>query len=754
MSDTPTPIRHPTAQLDALVRAYAASPSAAALCTAAEFAFSHQLGIGGLRAAYESTNKAAIWNLEGANLLGRTLSHCRIVSSNQPQDQHEPSERERAASALLKPLLDAFDAAVRIRQAEDDITKPGFGFLVGFELKVEDLSTPEQEAVYQPALVVSQYLRSMFPAPAESETLQSFELIESSEAAQFASDTLRNDCATALYEAAIACSEDDPLRIQMLACAAVLTPTAHAHLDSQGRPCPKAYFRNLIRVPQGVFDLEVAQWEAGERASFHSTIAVAAFLQLLEVSPSQVRPTHCQDAPQVKHIAPCSSWEQLHQLLELSSSRTLPRDLYLPVLRWRNFASLLETIASDLPRGTDRDASLLNQFAHRIALAFLASDHRLPLPRSALHHIVSSLLCLHDEWGDDPDWTPQWGISLLHALHAHPYACIGVGFCGIFDHAMGLLEAIAEKREMYSRFRPEHSHVLTEARSRLRTIADDDWLEAIAFRRDLYLRLIDACLKAGLREMANALLAYLLQSHFYLAQDSALSPEHASVLDACRGQPGWRMVEITIDLVAPQQSFFDPNPRVESLGLVWLRSWRPNAPAVDGIIALSEDGAQRRLISMVGKEVWISLKGETKQRLIEAERAWDRTYSEAGTSRTHWGPDAQAIATAIETEVLFRMTPVFSSPDFQQYQRKRQRPTLGTVKALFDARDLPDSLMECLRSVPVNLIDPGNRVLFRQFVDLRNRASHAGDFGPEDFVKLRRLLFEQRLITALFGSPP
>lgn len=349
------------------------------------------------------------------------------------------------------------------------------------------------------------------------------------------------------------------------------------------------------------------------------------------------------------------------------------------------------------------------------------SDHRLPLPRERTNELIEQFFSQLHTWPDGP--------LLLEYISEAPDAFLPLALCGCFDDELGIRLINGDDDDV-----------------------DDDELE---FRRKLYLTLIDACEQRGLFELGNALLAFFIRSQYHATRTIPL--DHvvdSTLLNKARSWPGWVLVTQEIAVVV------DTDRESQTLNHLWLRAYlgNPENDRPQAQVSLSNQGAQNILMRRLGKEEWLALQPSTKERLIESEITWDRFRHDLGTGKRHWQGVPMELFTAVEGEVISRMTPLFNSSEWTDYQRQKSncpdKPTLGAIMYIFKSRQgVPPHLKKMSGELCPFMTQENHRSGFEELVKLRNKAAHAQHppFDENDFLRVRQILYKEGLLKAMIS---
>jgi hypothetical protein len=273
----------------------------------------------------------------------------------------------------------------------------------------------------------------------------------------------------------------------------------------------------------------------------------------------------------------------------------------------------------------------------------------------------------------------------------------------------------------------------------------------LAVRAWKYGQLVDGALRAGLEELACALLSFGLFTQAMISKGAGMALDHGRVVKQLRrltARPGWSMVERALGVTHEILE----NDRAVGIDIRWVLSLRREPPLAGRRVAapsLSREMLEARLHSMIGRESWFQLTPATKSQILDAEYQFLACHLDFGTGLQNLGAIVVSYLLAVELEVLEQFRAVMSSEAYIDYQRgaaKTEKPTLGTVIHLLASKNplIPPAVREAVDSLgPSWVRKPESRRSLQLALELRNAAAHGDKFDQHGLAVARKMLFDE-----------
>lgn len=399
--------------------------------------------------------------------------------------------------------------------------------------------------------------------------------------------------------------------------------------------------------------------------------------------------------------------------------------------------------------------------------------HRLPVMRwSSSHHLLGEIVSIYD---------PE-GKAALH---------LG------YSHLMGKYSDYRKRNGGYSPLEVEHTaNLWGDVQSNVSSINNDpilvigglyqfgfgdhdlgglgcSWLldesgnalpDRLARRASLYIAIAEQAFADGTEEFAAALLGFFLYSQSLFGEKGLYTD--ASRLSALISRsfqgPGRGLLEICLNVTvrrldqakAPLEvmllsSYLRPRPALVVLP--------PNPKKIE---PLPPDKAvlQTSLRSKYPL-VFERFSEQACELLIEAELMWVRMAADYGSGIREWGALGIALTKPLEVELVMRLKNVYTSPDYKQYRERSgsktsAKATLGAIVHMLRVHsDLPKSVAASISQAGVTLpIDKKLLLALEKVRISRNDAAHSDPFTDENYLGLRKVLFNEGGLSTLAAA--
>ncbi len=703
---------HPTRQLATKLAAFRHRPAVSELIDAIDHAARHGLPVTQIIQAYTQVGFQNQWDASTARdwmdygqrtmlLTSKIAEEFARVTSPQVQTPSNP---------LLQHMFGLIDAENREKPQPGEIY---FGFPAGRQINSAAGEQKSKNNLVDLGLVIATYVQSMFPLERGPEEYHCPEVVVVPlDFYDFVTSRLMRDLLDGLH------SRGESAAARLLA--------DDSYRSSDNEFDLRSFLADLMVAPQWVFDITLEDWIGQPITTDGYPVALGAFVSLLDTTGT----SEVTNADYVLQIDGQKRWR-------LSAANRLKR--LAPCL------GPIERVNNSL--GWDRSADILKELLEQHNCApekcfpeFLIalgewSDHsesRLPLSfRQTQSLLLSWTDAMHGEILTPLNY--EMGPGLLDTLARAPTVFVPLVF-SIFEEELGLTNVWHHSKDGSASVN----------------------YSKLGFRHALYLKLVIACEQLGLEELASALVAFLLTSHYVITRRSALTrADHAGLLNRARNWRGWGMIENSIRSIT-EPTVAESEPAVSlSLDRLWLTSHVSKGQPNPGRPEMSDHGrALLNAIEAVGKTCWMGLTVQTKQLFTEHFMTWEALHQKAGSGKRNWGPSAMEATSAIELELIHRLAKLFGSTEYTEHEKSRNQsgpPTLGTVNAML-RKGFPEIIQDdVVKCIPA-LAEKETQKLLGELTRLRNDAAHGGGFDSKKFMRVREILFDEKLVRRLFPN--
>lgn len=167
-----------------------------------------------------------------------------------------------------------------------------------------------------------------------------------------------------------------------------------------------------------------------------------------------------------------------------------------------------------------------------------------------------------------------------------------------------------------------------------------------------------------------------------------------------------------------------------------------------------EQQAQLVYRTQLGEERWGKLSTSSKRYLVTAEILWKKSAPEFGFGIGDWSPLIINYCKVLEKELVDRLAPFFSSPEFKENFFKRtnrqpdSKPTVGFLVRELQRYDEFSCELKMIIDATRTTLHSDKKLLseIQKITDLRNQSAHKDEFNMVKFAQFRQMYFDDKII--------
>lgn len=320
---------------------------------------------------------------------------------------------------------------------------------------------------------------------------------------------------------------------------------------------------------------------------------------------------------------------------------------------------------------------------------------------------------------------------------------------GLFGAAFGNSAPIDDYKELHSFLLL--SDLAYDGISRFTPIIDGDYgLDDASLRWQFCIPYIQRLRVDGMSELSAALFAFLLFSQVrmfptWMRDWPNIREELIEALKSPACPAVLRTVEYAMAMSSSRKDCLTLKLLQEFTKTVKADSATQASFGMVHILHPTRAEAESYLRKYLGSALWLRYATETQQFLIDAECKWAVSEPKFGKEAQDWGELAVVFCKPIEAELKRRLGTACAS---WQKGSSTEKPTMGTfVKLLREFNSLMPSVQSLILDAGVHIQDdPALIKKLKALTDFRNRGAHASKFDAMNIMAVKNLMYVEGLL--------